>query len=114
MSLRPARGDEALEASHVRVGDGGCPRHGEPWFSRLRKQSLPGLEVRDLHGPSKGEVEQSRALRDGNVQRGGMASVERALLGVPVVRRVRPRLVSWQKSIEGVADPKKLETTMFE
>jgi len=55
VSLRPARGDEALEASHVRVGDGGCPRHGEPWFSRLRKQSLPGLEVRDLHGAPKGE-----------------------------------------------------------
>lgn len=54
MSLRPARGDEALEASHVRVGDSGCPRYGEPWFSRLRKQSLPRLEVRDLHDARKG------------------------------------------------------------
>lgn len=54
MSLRPARGDGALEAPHVRVGDGGCPRHGELGFSRLRKQLPPRLEVRDLHGPSKG------------------------------------------------------------
>lgn len=54
MSLRPARGDEALEASHVRVGDSGCPRYREPWFSWLRKQSLPRLEVRDLHDARKG------------------------------------------------------------
>lgn len=54
-SLRPARGDEALEASHVRVGDGGCPRHGEPGFSHLRKQLPPRLEVRDLHGAPQGE-----------------------------------------------------------
>lgn len=113
MGLRPARGDGALEASHVRVGDGGCPRYSEPGFSHLRKQLLPRLGIRDLHGAPQGEVEQPRALCDGDVQQGGMASVERALLGVPVVRRVRPRLVSWQKSIEGVAIPEKPETTMF-